>query len=255
MFKIFDGLSLRETQAKILLMLNKNYSFTNKRVLEIGSDLRLQAAQALLKLGATQVFAVNPAFEAIKSPDERITIIKDYGENTPFEEGYFDMIVGMALLEHVSHPRKLAEECKRLLINKGGVAFLQGSPMWTAYDGHHTWNKIDTTYYKFSDDGRPYEYWEHLCLDGFADAYNCLKNKGLPEAYIFCLLDTLFISDFISRKTPTDIINEFMLVSKDIKFRRGYTNIKKNIFFNKALSKYTEEDLQTRYLDIIIEKS
>ncbi len=123
MLKIFDGLNLRETPAKILLQLHKEYDFTNKIILEIGSDLNLQTAKAILRLGAKHVFSANPLFTNLHSPDSAITVLKAYGEDNSFLDRTFDIILGLALLEHVLFPQKLALECKRMLRVGGGCLF------------------------------------------------------------------------------------------------------------------------------------
>ena len=60
---LFHGLNLRPLPKKLLLGFHRRYSFRNKRIMEIGSDLNLQLAQAMLRLGAVEVVAVNPHFE------------------------------------------------------------------------------------------------------------------------------------------------------------------------------------------------
>ncbi len=52
-----------------------------KIILEIGSDMELFVAQEFVKRGTKKVYCVNPAFpENLISPNERIKIIRDFGE-------------------------------------------------------------------------------------------------------------------------------------------------------------------------------
>ena len=257
MENIFQGLNVRPCPQTLLLDFNRKFSFQNKRVLEIGSDLTLQTAQAILRMGATEVIAVNPYFPpSVNSTSSQITPICATGEDLyDIEDKSVDVVWGCAILEHIANLEPFINQTIRLL-RDDGIYFLQGSPLWTAHDGHHTWfTHPGGRSYKFSENGNPYLPWEHLCLDSPEKIFISLANKNIPEQDIDSLINELLYSDSISRKTPTEIINVFSRYKDfSMSVKRGYTTLPQNIFYKEALKKFSDEDLNTRYLHIIMKK-
>lgn len=254
---LFHGLNVRSTPQRLLIELHQRYPFINKRVMEIGSDPDLQLAQAMLRLGAAEVVAVNPGFKdhLFDTVIPGIKPLKSLGENTSYGDGYFDIIFGVALLEHVNNPRALAGECRRLL-DKNGICLLQGNPVWTSCQGHHTYiyNKPDYTHYTYGGKISPYEAWEHLCLDTQNDAAVALTEKGVHESEIPRFIYKLFDDKFISRMAPTEIIQQFMNM-KDmvVQCERVYTSEKENSWYQYALKKYSNDDLRTTTIIITMQ--
>ena len=163
---IFSGLNLRKKQIICLNAVHAHCSFVGKRVMEIGSDLKLQTAQAMLRLGAKEVVAVNPDFrkQSLEMSIPGITPVVVPAEDFQCPDGYFDIIFGVALLEHVHNPKALAEKCSKLLEKKHGFCFLQGSPVWTSDQGHHIICHLGNQYIR-PDTNPPLEDWQHLCLE------------------------------------------------------------------------------------------
>jgi SAM-dependent methyltransferase len=243
---LFRGLNLRSTPQQLLMKLHHCYSFMNKRVMEIGSDLDLQLAQAMLRLGAVEVVAVNPNFKnhLFNNVIPGIKLLKSLGENTSYGDGYFDIIFGVALLEHVHNPRTLAGECRRLL-HKSGICLLQGNPVWTSCQGHHTVYSRENLSLHY-DKNSPFEAWEHLCLDTQNKASIALAEKGIPKNDIPKLIKILLEDGHISRLTPTEIVRHFMsLKDMAVKCKRIYTSEKENTWFQCALKNYSSDDLKT----------
>lgn len=242
--------NLEQYQYNLLSNFNKNYSFKKKTVLEIGSDYNANTAMSMLKLGAKEVFAVNPLFsDSLKSKNPKLTLIKDLGENTNLPDEKFDIIWGIALLEHVNNPYSLALECKRLL-KPGGICYLQGWPMWTAPDGHHV--MIDG--YSFNNSSNPFDDWEHLtCLD-YDTCVKRLKNKDISESDSVLIADYILKNEILSRHNPSYIIESFEKVFDKIEINRTLTSKSQNHFFNIALSNYTKDDLNTQGLELYLRK-
>ena len=227
-------------------------SFENKKILEIGSDFDLNVARYFIELGAKEVVCVNPKFpKELVSDVPQIKLIKSLGEQTKLPSHSFDIIFGVALLEHVLHLSDLVSEIKRLL-KLCGVAYLQGSPIYPSRNGHHLWVKLPNIHYHFSKETNPFENWEHLCLKSAEEISNCLRGKNIPEEHIPHLVEYL-ISDDTSKLPASEIIR----LIKGVKGvnTQIYTRLDKtpaNKFYDLAKKQYTEDDLRISDLRVII---
>ena len=244
-------------QSYSIARFNDKYSFKDKVVLEIGSDLKLNTARGILKLGAKKVYAVNPGFpDNIDSLNDKIVTIKSLGEKTNLPDGSCDIIFGIALLEHVAHPKELALECKRLL-KPDGVCFLSGWPMWTSSLGHHVHvrNKNGKEYY-FNQEDCPIEDWAQLVLSKEEMIKNLLE-KNIPEEDCKLMVNMVYGSA-MSELSPSKIISDFESVpGVSIAVNRAeIPNFMPNQYYERAKSSgiYSEEDLKTIGLDIYLTK-
>ena len=247
-------LQLRHLQADLLARLHKRYSFTGKKVCEIGSDLRLQVAQAMCRYGASEVWAVNPNFPISTPPLEGVTIIPEPVEKAVLPTEYFDIIFGMALLEHVACPTSLSHACKRAL-HPCGICYLQGSPTWTGPQGHHIWIRGSTpqSTFLFNNESSPFDDWEHLTISSGQQLLHSLKNKGICDIYFSALYQALFCDDSISRLPPSQITKRFSQVT-DMEIKQFYhkTTVPLNIFYRKSKKIYFEKDLLCNDITIIM---
>jgi SAM-dependent methyltransferase len=248
-------LHLRPLQADLLDRLHKRYSLIGKKVCEIGSDLRLSVAQAMRRYGASEVWAVNPNFSIYPHlPLEGVIIIPEPFENVSLPIGYFDIIFGMALLEHVANPTKLSQACKQTL-HPYGICYLQGSPTWTGPQGHHIWIKGSTPQqtFLFNNESSPFDDWEHLTITSGQQLFHSLKKKAICDIYFSTLYQALFCDDSISRLSPSQITKRFSQVT-DVEITDYYhnTNVHKNLFYEKAKKIYSEKDLLCNDITIIM---
>lgn len=255
---IFAGLELERYQKSLLLRFHNKYSFENEIVIEMGSDISLSTAQGILRLGASKVYAINPAFpDNMVSPDKRIIPIKSTGENANLHESCADVIFGIALLEHVHEIESFAKECKRML-KPDGICFLQGNPMWTCAVGHHTYIRNipgSGNSYVFTHT-TPWEDWEHLCITTRLEAEHVLRQRRLPETDIPVLVHNLMDDPHISKRTPSEIVDIFLKVfGYPCAIKRQNGRNKPNDFFNIALKKYKREDLVCEDIQIIYTNS
>lgn len=250
-----ERLGLTDYQISNLLNFNEKYPLEGKVVLEIGSDLELKTVQGMLHLGAKEVYAVNPQLLPDKKlNDKRLHLIKSFGENTGMPDKHFDVIFGIALLEHVSNPEALASECERML-KDDGICFLQGCPMWTEPHGHHIYIKnTDGSQFLFHDETNPFEAWAHLVLSK-DEISNKLKSKNISDEHIGQLIHFITESDCISRLSPSYLIEKFQANRGiDVKVARYYSDKEKNEHFQNALNQFSKDDLETSCLELYITK-
>ena len=236
---------------ELFLFCHNDGGFKNKIVAEFGSDLELNTAKAIKKLGARKVLCFNPFFAGnSKSDDEKIEAYKRDGTDTGLPDNSVDVVFGIALLEHLSDPKKIAKEIKRIL-KPGGVAYLEGCPMWSGPLGHHIYCEFPDKSYHFNDATNPFAMWEHLYYDTDKEMEAALIRKGIPETHSKDIAEWIMNSSEVSRKKASDIIKEISMV-EDIEI-----TVEKDCF-QKApqdlLEKYSEEDLLTHLLRIKIKK-
>lgn len=247
-------------QKRLLKGFEKKYSLKNKVILEIGSDLDLNVAKMMLALGAQKVYCVNPLFKkGMKSNDSRIILLKTLGEQTNLSDSFFDVVFGIALIEHVHDIQGLIIEIKRML-KKEGVAFLQGCPMYCSALGHHVHLRINNEIkYEFCKHKKnPFLPWEHLVFQGDDDCYNALIKRGIPNSDAKLIVSQLYQKEnnHITKKPTSEIIKEISAIS-DINFTyetKKYLANGKNEFYYKALEKYLKIDVESSDLRIYISK-
>lgn len=97
-------------------------SKTNGRILDIGCDGVTLTEVVAAKAGAREVVGIDISKTAVayskrKRPEFHLAI--GNGEELPFHEAAFDVIVCLEVLEHVEHPEKLLSEMKRCLKTDG----------------------------------------------------------------------------------------------------------------------------------------
>ena len=246
-----NDIEMEDYQSQFLQKLDNLSPIKGKKILEIGSDLECKTALGMLTLGAKEVWAVNPRFDAsFVSPDPRIHVIKSLGEKTKFKKQTFDIIFGIALLEHVLKPEKLFKECKRLL-KEDGLCLLQGNPFWTSHWGHHIWSEK----YKFNNETNPFSPWEHLCYKNYDELYNGLAPKGYSENEIKEIYNLVYLTTENSRIYPEEIKKIAKHIKDiDLKIEPTYSNIPQNKYYDIASKTISEEQLKTNGLTFIFTK-
>ncbi len=254
---ILDKLDLEEYQKSELLKFNSKYKFEDKIVLEIGSDLKLKTANAIIKLGAKKVYAVNPQFSNdITSSNKRIIPIKNLFENTDFMDTKFDIIFGIALLEHIKQPQQLARECYTVL-KSDGIGYLSGCPIWTCASGHHVYciNETGKCYF-FNKKDCPIPAWSHLVLNKEKMKTLLQQTKNISNQDSIMITNMIF-GDEMSKLSADEIIVAFQSISGlNINYKKNIDqNLpSKNEYYYKALEKYTKEDLAISGLEIYFSK-
>jgi SAM-dependent methyltransferase len=97
------------------------------RILEIGSG----PAGALTFLKSDNKYAIDPLEDFFASKEEwvrfrdpRVKYQKGKGENLPYNEGFFDLIILDNVLDHCENPTLVLDEVHRV-VKKGGIIFLR----------------------------------------------------------------------------------------------------------------------------------
>ena len=247
--------------------LRERVDIRGKRVLEIGSDFHLASARLFMANGADSVVATNIGDWKSDEPlPDRVDFRVCDASDADLPEQHFDIIYGIAIIEHVPDFEKLCEAIKRFL-KPDGVIYFQGCPMWAGTLGHHVWyspewdedfeatfatgggRKAKPMQYSFTDNN-PIPDWAHLAMTPQELELYLVEEKGLPPAhaggivkYVHNLDGTMVgsCSNFASASEVLEIMRRHFEVEAD----PIWTDRKPNEFFTKALKEYSEDDLRT----------
>ena len=187
----------------------------NKTVLEIGSDRNLELANFFHARGA-QVIATN--MEAWGTQHDKIDVGLDNETGTgsivtgvadarrlsqDIGEEKVDVIVGLAILEHLYDMPQSLEEIRKTL-KPGGCAFLHGNPIWTSSVGHHVWVDSEGRSFRFNDASmNPFPAWGHLLYDQ-EEMKDIFLRNGLTEPQADAICHQTYSSDLINRTSARE---------------------------------------------------
>lgn len=136
-------------------------------ILEIGSDLGANVVQRLAKLTDCDVVGINPApaFPQLSDAEEiseSIRLMQVDGRDIPLPDNSVDGVFTVATIEHVMDVPRLYAEVRRLL-KPGGVLFADFAPIWSSYNGHHTYAVVGGKEARYWKPGRnPVPDFSHL---------------------------------------------------------------------------------------------
>jgi glycosyltransferase involved in cell wall biosynthesis/SAM-dependent methyltransferase len=229
-----------------------------RRVLEIGSDYHLASTRLLMANGADSVVATNIGNWKSDEPlPEGVEFRVCDASDADLPEQSFDIIYGIAIIEHVPDMRKLCDSLKRFL-KPDGIIYFQGCPLWAGTLGHHVWyapepdpdqgDASEPILYSFTNNN-PIPNWAHLALTP-PELASLLVDQKLPPAhaegivnYVYNLdgLMTGSCSNFYSASEVLEVMDDTF----DVEIERITSNIKPNKYFIKAQERYSEQDLRT----------
>jgi SAM-dependent methyltransferase len=127
-------------------------SVKGAEILDLGCGDGIIALGLLRRAGAARVvgcdlFEVDRPFLAEKCREhgeapiaegEPISFTVSEPIALPFEDASFDLVTAWSVFEHVSDPRPLLREVRRVL-RPDGVVFIQIWPLWNSEHGSHLW--------------------------------------------------------------------------------------------------------------------
>ena len=202
------GAELRPYHIEHVLEIQDLIGLKGQRVLEIGGDLQGHTARGMIALGAAHVTSINV--------DEDF----DLGVSFPgiqrrhmdaraltFPDDSFDLIMGIAVLEHFLAFETVLDNCFRVL-RPGGAVFFQGGPLWHSAKGHHcvVFDSQGEPLYHFARGFNPIEDWDHLLYSAESMKTHLVDEKHLPEGHAERVLDWVYRGDLINRTSWQRIV-------------------------------------------------
>jgi ubiquinone/menaquinone biosynthesis C-methylase UbiE len=198
---------LHPYQKRELDYLNHYCDYTGMKILEIGGNPSCSVAKEFLNRGAQKVITINNKDNLPYGKfSDRCEFVKADARKMEFEAESFDIVFGVAVLEHILELDEVLEEINRVL-NKNGFAFLHGGPLWSCARGHHLWIHVDGTAYKFNDNN-PIPPWHHLIYNK-SEMREFLESKNISSAHTEKILNWVYNVPNINRYYYEDYIRFF----------------------------------------------
>ena len=227
-------------------VLSRYISFKGKDVLEIGGAQSCESMFPFLEDGASSgvVTGLGHVYEEHKSKEYNLRVMRADGLRLSevFEPSSFDITYGVSIVEHVHTPEILIDQIYNVL-KPGGIAFLQGDPLWSSPKGHHLWVSPSmkayqdkaTAHYSFAkkpelNATNPLPDWSHLLMTP-DEMREHLSRISIPNSDIDCIINWVFEVRTINR------LNYYQIAE-------AYTNSKLTVL--EAITKRVEvpDDVQ-----------
>jgi hypothetical protein len=211
------------SQGTAFTSLHRFCRIPGKRVLEVGGNSDCVAATPFALNGASKIVVtgLDDVDVSIRPPHPVISL--ESADALKLSEKYaassFDLIYGISILEHIPNTAKFLSEVSHTL-SKGGMAFLQGSPIWTGPLGHHIhltpWQNNTIGCYQFIpsqsilDLGvqvfNPIPDWGQILYTKDQMAV-ILTDKNIPEGDKAEILHQIYESELLCRASVNSIID------------------------------------------------
>ena len=204
-------------------VLSRYVSIENKHILEVGGAQSGEAAQPFLKGGAANVIITGlDHITDEKYTGERLRIMRANALSLSdvFEPNSFDIVYGLSIVEHIPSPGIFLDQLHTVL-KPGGVAYLEGNPLWSSPRGHHLWvatwggqyQHRASANYLFSEfpnqkSTNPLPDWSHLLMDQ-DQMREYLGAKKVPNVDVECIIDWVYRSDQINRLSMAEIAQAY----------------------------------------------
>jgi len=129
--------------------------FTGKQVLDIGCGTggkslfwsrlgaQLVVGIDLLSLNTDDLSSVFQNMAQMRLPK----FVQGDGAHLPFSSEVFDVITMHDVLEHLTEPTQVLEECRRVLRPSGLISIV--SPHWYGLSGNHLWNYLGGRFWRY----------------------------------------------------------------------------------------------------------
>lgn len=180
-------------------------------ILEIGGNGPQAVALLLNNLSGRKVVVCNPDPESKHQPDEnRVSVLKKDACDTGFDSASFDIILGIAVLEHIVDMGQFARECFRLL-RPNGTLFLQGGPLWHSRLGHHLFLVNQNMDYRFCGKN-PVPDFAHLIYAQDELENILLSEKNIPAEHVPVVSQAVYASRGLNRLSTESICAAFVSV-------------------------------------------
>jgi trans-aconitate methyltransferase len=204
-------------QEKTLAEILSHINIIGADILEIGGAPPWTVAHRLIELGARSVTTLNYRHDLY---DQEITASISFKNldarymASRLNEKY-DLIFGIAVLEHLPMLERVLREAASLL-NPGGIVALHGGAFWSNKFGHHVFVHIEGTKYEFNGNN-PVDDWSHLYFDQEQMYESLMTVKGIPESHAKAIVEYVYKDPILNRYHYEDIINAYSLAGFTIK--------------------------------------
>lgn len=118
----------------------RRFNIRGSRILEIGTDSRLNPLRQFVREGASVTVGLNSNSEAFKTGQKptgsEIGLLYADAAALPFADESFDAVFSVATFEHISDLHRALQEMHRVLA-PDGIVYSHFGPIWSSGKGHH----------------------------------------------------------------------------------------------------------------------
>jgi ubiquinone/menaquinone biosynthesis C-methylase UbiE len=187
------------------------------------------------------VLVQEPGMERFEHPEQVIDACAFFtmdAQHLLFRDGSFDFVFSLNAFEHIPDPRRALQEISRVLKPEGHV-FLQFTPIYFSDGGHHLGNLTDIP-------------WIHLLYDR-AEIKKTILDAGKVPNEVDNILDSLngySVRQYLEIFDKSDL----QVLEKHIHKDFSVAGAEQSAEFTKLRSRYTEEDLTTLCVTVVLQK-
>jgi SAM-dependent methyltransferase len=187
------------------------------------------------------VLMQEPGFERIQQPEQVIDNCAFFtmdAQQLLFRDGLFDFVFSLNAIEYIPQPGLAVQEISRVL-KPGGTAFLHFNSLYFSDGGHHLYGLIDIP-------------WVHLLYER-AEIKKMILDAGKIPNEVDNILDSLngySVKQYLEIFDNTDL----NIVEKHIHKSLSVNGADRSEEFTKLKERYSEEDLGTSGMTVILRK-
>lgn len=255
-------------QKKAIDHFNQFCDFKGKSILEIGAIPPFETAREFLNRGAQKVVCID-----YRSNLKDGTILENLefrnmdARDLKFDSKQFDLVFGVAVLEHLPNLDKVLSEIFRVLV-KGGYTYLHGGPIWSCNLGHHVYLIVDKVSYFFNQNN-PIPHWHHLLYTP-QEMIAYLEAREIPSSHAQEIVRMVYESPTLNRYSFEDFLRFFKktkltlielnqtpwgLPPEELRIRLKKINKNSNISFLRRLFPFQKErNFQTGEISVLFKK-
>jgi ubiquinone/menaquinone biosynthesis C-methylase UbiE len=172
--------------------------------LEIGGDPPFGVAMEFMARGAKRVVTIDYRKDmADAQVAENIEFRNMDARDLKFDNDEFDIVFGVAVLEHLPNLDTVLDEAERVLV-KDGYLYLHGGSLWSSNLGHHVWVEADGMSYFFNANN-PIPDWCHLLYQK-DEMKTYLEAQHIIPAHAQNIVDMVYDNPILNRYSYEDYI-------------------------------------------------
>lgn len=213
--------AFQEMPARVI---SRYLNLSGRQILEIGGAQASLSGRAFLNAGAARVVVsgLDHIEQEGATDDERLVILRADGLDLlrHLEPASFDVVFGLSIIEHIPNPRRFLEQVQAVL-KPGGLALLEGYPLWSSALGHHLWVASWGGTYQGRTDANylftpianvpasnPIADWGHLLMNE-SELEQSLLAQSLPPDDIASILDWVYHNPEINRLDTKELCTAY----------------------------------------------
>lgn len=180
-----------------------NVDVAGKRVLEVGGDGSYVAAKLLIERGAASVVTTNidHRHDFLRGEPRITSSFADAHFLHRYFEQKFDIVLGIAVIEHILNIPMWLEATRNVLV-PDGCAFYHGGPIWSCRRGHHIWvTGAKGVHYRFNEQREIIPGWSHLFWTPSKMREHLIGVEKIPEDDADAICHWVYFAPSINRHT------------------------------------------------------